>query len=78
MSGALWIKPALVICESVLEREGDEDYASENLPTTDGFFFGSTEYDQWYWHDVKDCLKQMRKLYKAMSDDDFVVWDFSW
>jgi hypothetical protein len=61
-----------------LEREGDEDFAKENLPTTSGFFFGSTEYDQWYWHDVKDCIKQMRKLYKAMSDDDFVVWDFSW
>lgn len=66
------------ICEDVLAHEGDEDYASEKLPTTSGFFFGSTEYDQWYWYDVKDCLKKMRKLHKAMSDDDFVVWDFSW
>ena len=66
------------LCEDVLSHKGDEDYARENLPTTSGFFFGSTDYDDWYWHDVKDCIKQMRKLYKAMSDDDFVVWDFSW
>lgn len=66
------------ICEDVLAHKGDEDYASENLPTTSGFFFGSTNYDEWYWHDVKDCLTQMRKMYKSMSDDDFVVWDFSW
>lgn len=66
------------ICEDVLRHEGNEDYANEKLPTTCGFFFGSTDYDKWYWYDVKDCIKQMRKLYKAMSDDDFVIWDFSW
>lgn len=66
------------LCEDVLSHKGDEDYARDNLPTTSGFFFGSTDYDDWYWHDVKDCLKQMRKLYKSMDDDDFVLWDFSW
>ena len=66
------------ICKDVLAHKGDEDYAKEHLPTTDGFFFGSTEYDTWYWHDVKDCLTQMRKLYKSMDDDDFVLWVFSW
>jgi hypothetical protein len=66
------------ICKKVLEHKGDEDYAKENLPTTSGFFFGSTDYDQWYWNDVKNCIKQMSKLYKAMSDEDFVIWDFSW
>lgn len=66
------------LCEDVLSHKGDEDYAREKLPTTSGFFFGSTDYDDWYWHDVKDCIKQMRKLYKAMDEDDFVVWGFSW
>jgi hypothetical protein len=66
------------ICEDVLAHKGDEDYAKEKLPTTSGFFFGSTRYDEWYWYDVNDCLTQMRKLYKSMSDEDFVVWGFSW
>ena len=64
-------------CEQVLKKK-NEDFAKEVLPTTSGFLFGSTDYDDWYWHDVKDCLKQMRKLYKSMDDDDFVLWDFSW
>lgn len=66
------------ICEDVLAHKDDEYYAKEKLPTTSGFFFGSTEYSKWYWDDVKDCIKQMRKLYKAMSDDDLVLWVFSW
>ena len=66
-------------CKDVLEHKGDEDYAKEHLPTTSGFFFGSTEYNEGYWYDVKDCLKQMNKLYKSMKDDeDLALWDFSW
>lgn len=72
------IADLISICKDVLKHEGDEDYASENLPTTSGFFFGSTEYNEYYFEDVKDCLKQMTKLYKSMGDDDFVLWDFSW
>lgn len=65
-------------CEDVLAHYKDEDYAQEVLPTQSGFFFGSTLYDDWYWEDVKNCLTQMKRLYKSMSDDDFVLWHFSW
>jgi len=27
-----------------------------------GFFFGSTDIDEWYWHGVKDTIKQLSKL----------------
>ena len=66
------------VCKDVYNHKGDEDYATENLPTTSGFFFGSTEYDDWYWNDVKDCIKQMEKLYKKLDDEDSVLWSFSW
>lgn len=33
-----------------------KDNCSENFPTCSGFFFGSTDYDEWYWEDV-DSLK---------------------
>lgn len=72
------IKVLIDTCKNVLNNNGDEDYAKEALPTTDGFFFGSTEYDEWYWKDVKNCLQQMTKLYKSMGDEDFVFWVFSW
>lgn len=66
------------VCKDVYSHKGDEDYATENLPTTSGFFFGSTAYDDWYWNDVKDCIKQMEKLYKSLDDEDSVLWSFSW
>ena len=72
------IKALIDTCEDVLKHKGDEDYAKLYLPTTSGFFFGSTEYNDWYWVDVKNCLTQMKKLHKSMDDDDFVVWIFSW
>jgi hypothetical protein len=66
------------LCSDVIKYRGDEDYAREVLPTTSGFFFGSTEYDEGYWCDVEDCLIQMTELYNSMDDDDFVLWVFSW
>lgn len=37
-------------CEKVLE---DHSLAKELLPTMSGFFFGSTEYDKYYFEDVE-------------------------
>jgi hypothetical protein len=38
-------------CNKVLENH---DLAEELLPTMEGFFFGSTEYDEYYFDDVQD------------------------
>lgn len=65
-------------CEDVLAHKGDVSYAQSVLPTQGGFFFGSTDYDDWYWNDVKECLTKIKRLYKSMGEDDFVLWDFSW
>lgn len=63
-------------CERVL---ADHSLASELLPTQSGFFFGSTEYDKWYFYDVKDCLRQMKKYRKLFKDDKGTGYvSFSW
>jgi hypothetical protein len=56
----------------------DDSVSMELLPTQCGFFFGSTDYDDWYFADVKDCLTQMKKLNKSLNQDDLVMWEFSW
>ena len=38
-------------CNQVLK---DHSKASELLPTMDGFFFGSIEYNEYYFNDVKE------------------------
>ena len=37
-------------CNRVLENH---ELAEELLPTVSGFFFGSTDYDEWYFEDVE-------------------------
>lgn len=35
----------------------DSSVAERLLPTTSGFFFGSTRYDEWYINDLKETIK---------------------
>lgn len=62
-------------CEDILK---DHSLAHELLPTQKGFFFGSTDYDEWYFHDVKDCLKQMKQYLKLFKGEGTGYVIFSW
>ena len=63
-------------CSAVLENP---DLASELMPTRSGFFFGSTEYDKYYFSDLKDVRKQFKSFIKYFkTDDDLVFIDMSW
>lgn len=65
-------------CERVLAKTGDQEYANQVLPTQSGFFFGSTDYDEYYFSDVQDCLKQMKKFRKGLDDGMTAYVIFSW
>ena len=41
-------------CEQVL---ADKKLARDLLPTASGFFFGSTEFDQYYFQDIEETVK---------------------
>jgi len=45
----------------------DSTVAQKYLPTGEGFFFGSTEYNQWYWEDL---LETKKILEQALESDD--------
>ena len=63
-------------CDKVL---ADHSLAEELLPTVSGFFFGSTDYDKWYFGDVEDCKQQMEKLLSMYDEDtDVVFFIMSW
>jgi hypothetical protein len=62
-------------CERVLKDHKQADYL---LPTQSGFFFGNTDYDKWYFDDVKDCLRQMKKFRKLLTDGVTGYVIFSW
>lgn len=63
-------------CSAVLENP---DLASELMPTRSGFFFGSTEYDKYYFSDLRDVRKQFKSFIKYFkTDDDLMYIYMSW
>lgn len=41
---------------------------SKILPTEDGFFFGSTDYDEWYYSDIIDTIQMLEKVLKEDAE----------
>lgn len=56
----------------------DAALAHELLPATSGFFFGSTDYDQYYYDDVKDTVKMLDKALKTASERVTFSYQSSW
>ena len=55
------------------------DVAEELLPTQDGFFFGCTNYDQWYMEDVVHTIDILTKVLETTDfDREMVVYCSSW
>lgn len=55
------------LCDIVLK---DHNKASSLLPSMSGFFFGSTDYDDLYFEDVKFTKDKVSDLLKEANDDD--------
>jgi hypothetical protein len=67
------------LCRSHLGRR-DPELAAEDLPTQEGFFFGSTEYGDDYWADLSDTDAQLTALLDWVGEDEKrgYSWDFSY
>lgn len=57
-------------------HNGDPDITIEDLlPTQSGFFFGSTDYDEWYWQDLERTYEDINKL---LNNEKFNNFDFAY
>lgn len=61
----------LAQCKAVAKKEV---CAHETLPTTEGFFFGSTDYNEYYWQDINDTIMGLEMALDTFDED----WDFSY
>lgn len=66
----------------------DTSVAERLLPTADGFFFGSTAYDQWYWEDLEYTMRALGAIlsrirtvkgdfgfaHEVYGDDDWYIY----
>jgi hypothetical protein len=69
------------ICKQVkesLEKSGkNTELAEELLPTQSGFFFGGTEYDEWYVQGLDETINQIEPLLQEEGDGEF-YYQASW
>lgn len=57
----------------------DPSTAMELLPSQSGFFFGSTEYDQWYMSDIDFTIKKILEVLRTTDfDKEIVFYTSSW
>ena len=57
----------------------DPKVAMELLPTQRGFFFGGTDYDQWYHGDLLSTKEQLEKILKETDfENEIVYYSSSW
>lgn len=53
--------------------------AQKLLPTTSGCFFGSTDYDQWYYKDLETTVEQLEKILEEVDFDQYhITYSSSW
>ena len=56
------------ICNTVI---ANKELASTTLPTESGFFFGATEYDDWYYNDLSETVEMLDKALNLGKEWDF-------
>jgi hypothetical protein len=57
------LKTLLDLCEKV---KADHSLAEELLPSASGFFFGGTEYDEWYYNGIDNTIDILKE---ALEDE---------
>jgi hypothetical protein len=62
-------------CKLVLMQKEE---APNLLPVQEGFFFGSYEYDEWYFENTKDTIDQLDKILTEYPEQWDFIYSSSW
>lgn len=72
------LKVLLNVCKDVLEHK-DEEYSSTMLPASEGFFFGGTEYDEYYYGSLIETIDIIESLFNENGEiDGDIYYKSSW
>lgn len=63
------LEELLVTCLDVLKNKDDKSVVESQLPTQGGFFFGGTEYDEYYFDGIQNTIEILQKV---LEETDFV------
>jgi hypothetical protein len=56
----------------------DREEASQLLPVQEGFFFGSYEYNEYYFSDIQDTIEQLEKVLTEYPEEWAFKYQSSW
>ncbi len=77
--GAEQLMGLLKECKKI---QANKDKAEDLLPTTSGFFFGGTDYDEYYFRDIDYTIEMIESLMKEKNKKGFlpgiVYYTSSW
>jgi hypothetical protein len=66
------LKELLGICEQIVSKGNRYKAISKRLlPCQSGFFFGSTDYDEFYLQDIKSTIEILKKALELSDSYDF-------
>lgn len=51
---------------------------ADRLPVQSGFFFGGTDYDEFYLDDLRDTVEQLERVLKETAEGDSFEYRASW
>ena len=67
------------VLDDVLNAHQQVEKAKELLPTQSGCFFGGTDYDEYYFEDVKVAADLMQKLLDKFDFEKYqLIYEASW
>jgi hypothetical protein len=66
------------LLQILLRIDNNHDLAEELLPSTDGFFFGGVDYDEYYFDCIKDTIEVLQKLLFDWDDEAYIIYRSSW
>lgn len=71
------LKTLLELCKQV---DGNKAMAANLLPPQNGFFFGSTEIDDGYWHDIRITIEQLEAAIEESKKSEHIYFEYyaSW
>lgn len=76
------LETLLDVCKTVLDAKHKDEFESiamRWLPTQSGFFFGGTDYDNWYIADIEDTINIIEKvLAETDFDNEIITYQSSW
>jgi hypothetical protein len=67
------LKTLLELCEKV---KADHSLAEELLPSASGFFFGGTDYDEWYYNGIDNTIEILKEALGDTKGDYY--YSSSW